>query len=212
MPLTTPLEYTYNMEALQPEIFVLGGPNGAGKTTVAGLLLPDSLGVANFVNADFIAQALSPHAPQASAMDAGRNMLHRIRELRERRETFGFETTLASKTFAPFLREARVRGYLVHIIYVWLASPDLAVHRVRLRVQRGGHDIPEDTIRRRYLRSVVNFFQLYQPLSDTWRVCDNSEEVLTDVAYSSSGAKVTVENPTCWERVLRQGSTDEHRE
>ena len=147
------------MEHRQPEVFVLAGPNGAGKTTVAKLLLPETLGVQNFVNADFVAQGLSPHSPETSAFDAGRVMLRRLRQLRGEGATFAFETTLASRSFAPFLRDAKQQGYLMHLVFVFLTNEDLAVHRVRLRVERGGHNVPEDTIRRRYRRGLANSFE-----------------------------------------------------
>lgn len=101
----------------RPEIIVLSGPNGAGKSTTATLLLPESLGIEQFVNADLIAQGLSPFAPGAAAFAAGRIMLRRIRELRALRHSFAFETTLATRTYVPFLRAAQNDGYLVHLVY-----------------------------------------------------------------------------------------------
>lgn len=196
------------MQPGQPEIFVLAGPNGAGKTTVAGLLLPERLGLRNFVNADYIAKAISPLEPDASAFQAGRHMLERMRDLRARRESFGFESTLASKTFAPFLRSAQADDYLVHILFVSLANPDLAVHRVRLRVQRGGHDIPEDVVRRRYARSLTNFFQIYLPLADSWSVCDNSGDSIVPVALCGAGSEPSVMDQARWKRLCRQGGQD----
>jgi predicted ABC-type ATPase len=148
------------MEPDRPEIFVLSGANGAGKTTTAGVLLPERLGVDQFVNADLIARGLSPFAPDRTAFRAGRLMLERIHDLRGRRESFGFETTLATRSYARFLREARGSGYLVHLIYIWLSSVDLALSRVRSRVAQGGHDIPASTVRRRYYRGLRNLLEL----------------------------------------------------
>jgi len=195
------------MESEHPEIFVLGGPNGAGKTSVAKRILPDS-DVLAFINADFIARGISPHSPESTAFEAGRLMLKRLRELRGARETFGFETTLASRTFATFLREAQASGYLVHVIYACLSDPDLAVHRVRLRVLRGGHDIPEETVRRRYARSLTNFFQLYRPLADGWSVWDNSGRTLLPLARGTTSGETIVLDPVRWARVKEQGATD----
>lgn len=87
------------MEPERPEIFVLSGPNGAGKTTTASVLLPERLGVDQFVNADLIARAVSPFSPERTAFRAGRLMLERIRDLRRRGESFGFETTLATRSY-----------------------------------------------------------------------------------------------------------------
>ncbi len=176
----------------KPEIIVLGGPNGAGKTTAARFLLPETIGIDQFVNADLIAQGLSPLAPQTTAIQAGRLMLDRIHRLASRRESFAFETTLASRTFAPFLRGAQKNGYRISVIYLWLRSADLAVARVKARVERGGHNVPEVDIRRRYIRGLKNFFQLYVPLSDRWDVCDNSNEDLEVVSWGGKDIKTKI--------------------
>jgi predicted ABC-type ATPase len=157
-----------------PSIVVVSGPNGAGKSTTAEALLKGTLSVDEFVNADVIARGLSGFAPEGSAVRAGRILLARIRELAERRASFAFETTLASRSFEPWLRGLRASGYLVHVVYLWLPSPDLAVLRVRRRVLTGGHDVPEETMRRRYERSLGNFLGLYRPLAASWRVYDNA--------------------------------------
>ena len=176
----------------KPEIVVLGGPNGAGKTTAARFLLPTTIGIEQFVNADLIAQGLSPLAPQTTAIQAGRLMLDRIHRLASRHESFAFETTLASRTFAPFLRDAQQKGYRISVIYIWLRSDDLAVARVKTRVERGGHNVPEADIRRRYIRGRKNFFQLYVPLSDRWDICDNSDENLEVVAWGGKDIETRV--------------------
>ena len=120
------------------------------------------------------------------------------RELREQRATFAFETTLASRTFAPFLREARDAGYVVHLVYVSLESADLAVRRVRIRVERGGHDIPEVTVRRRYARSLRNFFEIYRQLTDDWTLWDNSGADVVPVASGRTGAAPVLVNHDRW--------------
>jgi predicted ABC-type ATPase len=101
-------------------------------------------------------------------MEAGRIMLRRLRELAEQRENFAFETTLASRSFTTFLRELQAVGYSVRVAYVWLRTPELSVERVAARVLRGGHHVPEETIRRRYERGIVNFKTLYRPIADSW--------------------------------------------
>ncbi len=168
-----------------PEIFVLGGPNGAGKSTTATVLLPEALGIEQFVNADLIAHCLSPFAPQTSALEAGRLMLARIHELRSRGPSFAFETTLASRSYVRFLQESQQAGYVVHVAYIWLTSVELALRRVSIRVQQGDHDVPASTVERRYWRGLRNFFELYQPLADTWTLCDNSGDEIVIVARGS---------------------------
>jgi predicted ABC-type ATPase len=196
------------VQSQQPEIFVLGGPNGAGKSTVARVLFPSELGVQAFVNADLIAQALSPHSPASSAIEAGRLMLARIRSFRDQGRSFGFETTLASKTFAPFLRESMERGFSVHVVYVSLVSPELAMQRVRSRVEKGGHDVPEETVRRRYSRGLGNFFELFQPLASSWSVFDNSGRELLAIAEGAKDGTSVVHDPARWRAILRQAKRD----
>ncbi len=128
-------------------------------------------------------------------------MLRRIRELASRNESFAFETTLASRTFAPFLREQVDRGYQVHLVYVWISSPDLAVSRVAHRVTEGGHNVPEETVRRRYTRGLVNFFNLYRPLVSSWLLCDNSKTEPVSVALGEADHEPEIFNPTCMHRI-----------
>ncbi len=163
------------MATRAPNLVVIAGPNGSGKSTTAVSLLRDTLAVSEFVDADVIARGLSGFRPEGSAVAAGRIMLARLRSLADQRLDFAFETTLASRSFAPWLRELGGSGYLIHVVFLWLSSPELAVLRVRERVRAGGHDVPEETIRRRYGRGTRNFFELYRPLADAWRVYDNSE-------------------------------------
>jgi predicted ABC-type ATPase len=157
-----------------PLIVVIAGPNGAGKSTTAPRLLQEALTVAEFVNADPIATGLSAFRPQSVAMAAGRVMLARIRALARARQDFAFETTLASRTFAPWLASLRVSGYHVHLAFLSLSGPDLAVARVAERVRQGGHDVSEHVVRRRFASGLKNFFSLYQTVADTWQMFDNS--------------------------------------
>ncbi|MEO8573665.1 MAG: AAA family ATPase [Pyrinomonadaceae bacterium] len=153
-----------------PNIIVIAGPNGAGKSTLAPALLRDTLQVFQYVNADTIAEGLSAFAPEDASFDAGRVMLGRLHELADEGKSFAFETTLASRFYAGWLKDLRERrDYRASVVFLWLPSVDLAIARVAARVQTGGHSIPEETIRRRYDRGVKNFFELYLPVADYWR-------------------------------------------
>ena len=163
------------MTAHKPLVVVIAGPNGAGKSTSAPRLLRDTLEVKEFVNADAIASGLSAFNPAEVAIQAGRLMLSRIKALAESKEDFAFETTLASRSFAPWLSKLGRDGYSVHIAFLALPTPELAVARVAGRVSLGGHAIPEPVIRRRYRRGLVNFFNLYQPIASTWEFSNNIE-------------------------------------
>ncbi len=172
-----------------PEIFILAGPNGAGKSTGAALLLPQRFQVREFVNADVIQESLGPGT---SPVTAGRIMVRRMRELRAAGESFAFETTLAAKTYVTFLQEAQQAGYIVHLAFMSLITPNLAKSRVALRVQRGGHDIPPDDIERRYWRGLRNFFDLYCTVANAWTLCDNSGSKLVVVAQGGAAMKTVV--------------------
>ena len=161
------------MEAA-PQIILIAGPNGAGKSTLAPLLLRDKLKLTEYVNADTIALGLSAFAPEKAAMEAGRVRLKRLHDLAAQRKSFAFETTLATWSYAKWLKGLMEHGYEVHLIYLWLRSPDIAIARVAERVRAGGHNVPEETIRRRYKRGVMNFFRFYQSLATTWAVYDHS--------------------------------------
>ena len=163
------------MTAKRPHLIVIAGPNGAGKSTTASSLLKGTLKVTEFVNADLIAQGLSGFKPEGAVFHAGRVMLERIYYLAKKRTDFAFETTLASKIFAPWIRNLRKTGHEFHLVYLWLPSEEFAVARLAERVRMGGHDVPEETIRRRYHAGIKNFFRLYKPLADFWRVYDNSK-------------------------------------
>jgi predicted ABC-type ATPase len=132
----------------------------------------DVLGVSQFVDADLLARSLA--LSETAPLTAGRAMLRRLDELTRARQSFGFETTLASRSFAPRIRRLRRSGYECHLVFLWLPAADLAVARVADRVRLGGHDVPEETIRRRYRSGLRNFFHLYQALTTTWRMYDNS--------------------------------------
>ncbi|MCL1463909.1 AAA family ATPase [Argonema galeatum] len=157
-----------------PNLIVIAGPNGAGKSTVAPALLQETLRVNEFVNADAIAQGLSAFAPEKVALQAGRIMLERIQKLASQRDNFAFETTLATRSFAPWIANLRQTDYLFYLIFIWLPSADMALARVQERVRQGGHSVPEETIRRRYEAGLRNFFELYRSLADSWFLYDNS--------------------------------------
>jgi predicted ABC-type ATPase len=162
------------LSALLPQIIIIAGPNGAGKSTLAPLLLRDKLKLTEYVNADTIALGLSAFAPENAAMEAGRVMLKRLHDLAAQRKSFAFETTLATRSYAKWLKMLMEQGYDVHLIYLWLRSPEIAMARVQERVRAGGHHVPEATIRRRYKRGAENFFGLYQEIVSTWTVFDHS--------------------------------------
>lgn len=157
-----------------PQVFIIAGPNGAGKSTLAPFLLRDAFGLNEFVNADTIALGLSAFSPESVTFEAGRIMLARLRDLARARQSFAFETTLATRSYAAFVAGLRREGYEFQLLYLYLRSPELAVERVRSRVRLGGHNVPTAVVHRRFHNGARNFFRLYRPLADTWGMYDNS--------------------------------------
>ena len=180
-----------------PRVVIFAGPNGAGKSTHADAILA-TLGISTFVNADFIARGLSGRHTEAVTFTAGRIMLTRLHQLADAGEDFAFESTLSSRTFAPFLRDLKARGYGVAIYYFSLANASLAVRRVKLRVALGGHDVPSDVVKRRFGRSVHNFFNLYAPLADEWTLFDNSSARLAVTVAAQVANHLTVTETRTW--------------
>jgi predicted ABC-type ATPase len=163
------------MSEVNPQVVIIAGPNGAGKSTLAPFLLRDMLDLQDYVNADPIALGLSGFNPSSVAFKAGRVMMKRLHDLAGQRKSFAFETTLATRSYAGWIEKLRRRqGYNFQLIFLSLRSPELAVRRVRERMQSGGHDVPEGVITRRYHRGLKNFRAIYQPLADVWSVYDNS--------------------------------------
>ena len=188
-----------------PQAVVIAGPNGAGKTSAAPDLLRDAVGIDAFVNADVIAQGLAAFSPESAAFVAGRIMLRRIEELARAREDFAFESTLAGRSAHRLLTGLVGVGYDVHIFYLWLPSPELAVARVRRRVETGGHDVPELVIRRRFWKSLRNFDCLYRPIATTWRLYDGS--VLGGrplIAHGTGAREPIVLNQATWLEIRKR--------
>jgi predicted ABC-type ATPase len=186
-----------------PKLVILAGPNGAGKSTSAARLLLGALRVDEFVNADTIAQGLSAFAPERVAFNAGRIMLRRIKELSAQRASFAFETTLATRSYAPWLKEIRADGYEVHLLFLWLPNADMAVARVADRIRAGGHNVPEATIRRRYAAGLDNLRTLYLPLADSWKIIDNSRRRYTQlIAAGVSNCPPKIYQKSAWRRIM----------
>ncbi|MFN8637256.1 MAG: zeta toxin family protein [Chloroflexota bacterium] len=188
-----------------PYAVILAGPNGAGKSTSAPAVVSELMAAGAFVNADVIARGLAGFDPDSVAFQAGRIMLQRLEELAGHRADFAFETTLASRTFAPFIRQLRSDGYRTRLVYVWVESANLCIRRVHARRAAGGHFVDEDIVRRRYERSLVNFFTLYRPLADEWQVYDNSSgERPVLVAEGHNAQVIAIHERATWDEMTRR--------
>lgn len=190
---------------------MIAGPNGAGKTTSAMALMPNILNCQEYVNADTIAAALSPFNPDSVAINAGRVMLERIHLLTGQKVDFAFETTGASKSFAPFLANCKQQGYHIVILYLQLQTPELAVERVALRVASGGHNIPTPVVHRRYHRSLDNFSSLYAPLADEYFIYDNSNLRPMLIEQKAGDSKSTLDKIDYGVRLGATQALSEHK-
>ena len=177
---------------MNKNLYIISGCNGAGKTTASYTVLPEILDCKEFVNADEIARGLSPFNPESVAIEAGRIMLQRIEELLGKGETFSIETTLATKSYISLVRRAQAKGYRVSVLFFWLKTPEQAIQRVEERVQKGGHNIPKDVIRRRYVAGISNLFNLYMKEVDYWDIYDNSVNPRRQVACGGKNAKTII--------------------
>jgi len=186
--------------AHMPLVVVLAGPNGAGKSTSAPYLLKNAFAVDEFVNADTIALGLSAYRPDTAAVTAGKIMLERLRALASMRRDFAFETTLSGRSHARWLRELQAAGYRTHLIFLSLPSADLAVARVADRVRRGGHDVPEAVVRRRFAAGLNNLFSVYMHVVDAWTIYDNADVVSPRlVASRAFGGSTVIADAAAWE-------------
>lgn len=185
------------------KLYIISGCNGAGKTTASYTVLPEMLNCREFVNADEIARGISPFQPEKVAIQAGRIMLNRIKDLLTQDSDFAFETTLASKSYAKLINEAQEKGYFATLVYFWLNSPELAVERVKSRVEEGGHFVPEEVIHRRYQSGIRNLSDIYIPISDYWIIIDNSQPPFEIIAEGHKTNEINITNKAIYNKIIK---------
>ncbi len=182
-------------------MFIISGCNGAGKTTASYSLLPEMLECSEFVNSDEFAKGLSPFNPEKAAIKASRFVIMKIRHLISRQMDFAVETTLATRTLLKTVKMAQSNGYTVTLLYFWLNTPELAIQRVKARVEAGGHNIPEETIRRRYRVGIQYFFNDYSPVCERWILADNSQIPFRVVAEGSKLDTVSIRDEETYYKI-----------
>ena len=183
-----------------PRLFIISACNGSGKTTASYALLPEMLGCSEFVNSDEFAKSLAPFNPEKAYVGASRYMLLKMRHLLDRKADFCIETTLATRSLLKTIKDAQEQGYYVTILYFWIDSPEIAIARVRARVKAGGHNIKEETIRRRYHVGLHYLFREFMPLCNRWILCDNTNVPFTIVAESSENGTI-LRDPVKFSRI-----------
>jgi predicted ABC-type ATPase len=181
-----------------PNLYIIAGCNGAGKTTASFTVLPKILKCQEFVNADEIARGLSPFQPDKVAISAARIMLLRIDELIDQQVDFAIETTLTTRYYLQTTKRAKEKGYYISLIFFWLNDVELAIERVKIRVNEGGHSIPEDIIRRRYIKGIRNFNFLFKKNVDFWLLINNSDNPYTFVAEGYGDKDLVVYDRPTW--------------
>ncbi|GGG94791.1 zeta toxin family protein [Pedobacter zeae] len=180
-------------------LYIISGCNGAGKTTASFTVLPEMLNCREFVNADEIARGISPFKPESVAIQAGKIMLSRIDELLHQKVDFAIETTLTTKSYLNTIEKAKLLGYRVTLLFFWLNDVELAIERVKTRVLEGGHDIPEEVIRRRYIKGMRNLQQFIKNV-DFWFVLNNSKESLYFIAEGNK-TEITIFEKENWKKL-----------
>lgn len=187
-------------------LYLIGGANGAGKTTFA-LELAEAYALP-YLGADLIAAALCPDDPWSARVPASREFLHRLKGYRERGESVIVESTLSGRSLARHVAAFREAGFVVDVKYIFLPSEDLHVSRVAARVKKGGHFVPEADVRRRFIRSARNFWELFRPLAHQWHLYKNPKTGFELVA-EWLGSDIVVKNQQEFDAFMDQQKPDD---
>src|ERR1035441_5148437 len=149
------------------------------------------------------ARVLPPYDPEAAAMEAGRIALTRIRELIASRIGFTWETTLSGNAAVVWLRQAREAGYVLKTYFLWVRNPETTIRRIRQRVVEGGHDITEEVSRRRFFKTIQNFFTIYRPVMTSWKLYENESRGPRLLAVEKHG-RLVVRDPAQFAQMQRE--------
>ena len=170
---------------MEKVFYLVAGANGSGKTTLSKKLLPaDNL---VFLNADEIAKSINPDNIESVKISAGKEVFKRLQTILEKGKNFAMETTLSGKLHLKVIEQARKFGYKVVLIYAFLDNPELCINRIKVRVKSGGHNIPDEDVRRRYVRSKNNFWNLYKDEVDEWLLFYNGGDKYFEIAHGIVG-------------------------
>ena len=186
----------------RPNLIIVAGPNGAGKSTVADFLLSNQ-SLDHYVNADVIAKGMASTDEVGSGISAGRILLEVVHDAISKQQTVAFESTMSGLMWRKMINDARDVGYDVTVCYVGVLSPAISTERVAKRVSEGGHDIPEETIRRRYHKSLALGLGEYRRLVDYWYFFDNSSDRAKLVACREADRPEVIVDQEIWSHYQR---------
>ncbi len=162
-------------------VYVIAGPNGSGKTTVARKLINELK--MPFLNADDIAYELNPKDISSVRLQAGKLFLAHRKKLMDQYSSFAFESTLSGSNLKKFLSDLKKKDYHISIAFYFLHSPQECIERIKTRVKKGGHFVPDADVIRRYSRSIINFWSVYKNLADQWKLYYSGRNSPVQLAY-----------------------------
>lgn len=187
----------------QPKLIIIGGANGSGKTTFAREIVAN-FGI-NYLGADEIAAELNAAEPEKVAIEAARIFSKRLNESIENGESLIVESTLSGLSLKKFLLKARRKNFDVSIFFVSLDSAELCVQRVSARVAKGGHHVPSEDVRRRFVRSNQNFWHLYKDLADDWFLFFNAGDSFEQVSNGDENGVIIIDEARFkqWQKMVK---------
>ncbi|HWY11598.1 MAG TPA: zeta toxin family protein [Bacteroidia bacterium] len=192
-----------------PNLYIIAGPNGAGKTTASYNIFPKLYHCETFVNADEIAKGLSPFNPEKASFEAGKLMLQQVKKNLANKIDFALETTLSTKYYFQLVKEAKVKGYTIILVFLWLESVKMAKERVKIRVEKGGHNIPLEIITRRYERGLKNFKTFAEEV-DRWVLINNGNRVPSVIAEKIATNKLKINDKILFSKIINYESSKKY--
>lgn len=187
----------------EPELIIVGGANGSGKTTLIREIVSKT-GIL-YLGADEIAAELNEENPENDAIKAARIFSRRLGEGIEKGESLLVESTLSGVSLKKFIEKARAKGFRMTIYHIYLDSAQLCIRRIASRVALGGHHVPETDVRRRFLRSNKNFWNLYKDMTDSWSLIFNAGDYFQPVAAGDANGIIILDEArfTEWQKMVK---------